>query len=256
MKLYPIIFACSILAMFSACDKQNLDPYHGVNNIYFMWSAEKVSQNNSNLVDSSVVSFGFSLPTLTDSVFVLPIKTQGQIFPYDRKVGIRLGANTTAILHEDYDFNIDSVVIPANQVVANLPIRFHRTAAMKQDSVVLEFELFENENFQTTMHTVITNVATGATRSFVKYKIFVTDLVSQPRNWLSGTFGKFSQLKFYFICETLGITPLEFINIQEIPLFNSYGVLIQRKLNDLKREGKTVYEADGSEMTMGTQSNS
>lgn len=115
-------------------------------------------------------------------------------------------------------------------------------------------ELVPNENFVTRMQTEKV-AGTNSVLSLNTFRIFFNDILSQPETWADYYVGKFSIKKFYLMGQVLNLDLDKFsgpaysqITFQEL---NYYGIAMQRYLNRMKSDGKTVYEDDGKEMVMG-----
>jgi hypothetical protein len=116
--------------------------------------------------------------------------------------------------------------------------------------------LQDNNNFSTGMKTKITNSITGASFSYIKYKIFLNDILAPAKYWFVPYLGTFSRKKVYTMAQVLGITPQQINDVTSssttLSVENYYGRAVQIYLNQQKAAGTPIYEDDGSLMTMGT----
>ncbi|MGY0427053.1 MAG: DUF4843 domain-containing protein, partial [Polaribacter sp.] len=120
MKKYKII-TCLIALGFLACEKEYLATFNGKDLIYFKWA--KDGNNSGNQIDSTSVSFAYSLPSkVSDTLVKIPIKIQGFISSQDRLVNVKVMEEaSTAQLGVHYTIP-DKIIIPADSVVGNIPI--------------------------------------------------------------------------------------------------------------------------------------
>lgn len=237
-----------LLLMFASCKKEGIMTYEGTNDVYFR-------ANYVNSIDTGVVSFGFTLSSIKDSIVKIPVAIMGQVSNQPRSVKVSIADSSTAVAGTHYDALPDSFKIRAGRTVDTLYLKVHRTADLQQKGVSIILLLQDNSNFSTAMKTKVTNSITGAYFSYIKYKIVLNDILEKPAQWLSGYLGTFSRTKVYLMSQVLGLTPKEISDViglsTSIPVQNYYGRTMQIYLNQQKAAGTPVYEDDGTLMAMG-----
>jgi hypothetical protein len=248
-KLFFITAALVLTIALVSCEK-DIITYQGKSNIYFN-DAGKIPTTTSTNTDSTVLSF--SLVSNTDSVQKLIVATNGAPADIDRPYKIQIDeAASTAIPGVHYEILDEVFAIGKGNVRDTVNIRFIRTKDMQSTSFKLFFDLVANENFSTEMKEKVINATTGKTMSFLKYRFFVNDIVKKPARWLDTYFGTFTRKKLFLICEVFEISPSYLDTSISVSELVAYSKVMQRYLNQQKLQGKTVYEEDGTEMTMGT----
>src|SRR5699024_2258140 len=105
---YLLVIVTAVFCLFS-CKKNNLEPYHGADNIYF--SGAKLSSPD----DSMTVSFGL-LPDIEDSLIKIPISVMGKPAEKDRPYKVKILDVSTAEEGVDYSFNKEDCFVPAGQL--------------------------------------------------------------------------------------------------------------------------------------------
>lgn len=252
MKRLFFIIAAGVLTMtFVSCEK-DIMTYAGKSNIYF-YDAGKAGNSVNPNTDS--LNLSFSLVANTDSVQKLIVAINGAPSESDREYDLRVDeAASTAIAGVHYEILDKFLAISKGKVRDTVNIRFLRTKDIQTTTVKLFVDLVANENFSTEMKEKVVNTTTGKTMSFLKYRFFVNDIVKKPARWLDAYFGTFTRKKLFLICEVFEITPSYMDTAISVGELTAYGRVMQRYLNQQKLQGKTVFEDDGTEMTMGTSS--
>ncbi len=87
--------------------------------------------------------------------------------------------------------------------------------------------------------------------SLVSFRWFANDIIKKPARWLDTYLGTFTRKKLLLMAQVLGFEPAYLDASVSIVEMTAYGKFMQRYLNEQKAAGNTVYEDDGSEMTMG-----
>nr|WP_121269563.1 DUF4843 domain-containing protein [Pedobacter schmidteae] len=234
-----------------ACKKE-LKTYDGLTGIYF---APAVDTRNYVGVDSTAISFAFAKASLMDSVMKLVVRVSGE--PVNRERGFKLSIDptSTAIVGQHYEILNSGFVIPANKVADTLKIKMKRTTDMLSQTFTIRLKLEANENFDTPMQDRVINTVTGKKLSFITHTIWVNDIVKKPKAWLDDYLGPFSRKKLFLLAEVAeikNIGDLDDYVITSISKLNYYGAFMQRYLNEMKANNKTIYEADEkTEMIMG-----
>jgi hypothetical protein len=238
-----------LLLMFASCKKESIMKYEGSNDVYF-------STNNKTSIDTGLVSFGFAMASVTDSIVSIPVAIMGQVSNQPRACKVIVADSSTAKVGVHYDALPDTFKIGAGKTVDTLRLKVHRTADLQQNTVTIILLLQDNSNFSTTMKTKITNSITGASFSYIKYKIFLNDILAPAKYWFVPYLGNFSRKKVYVMAQVLGITPQQINDVTSssttLSVENYYGRAVQIYLNQQKAAGTPIYEDDGTLMVMGT----
>lgn len=248
--IYTIILLLFTGSMIVSC-KKGLETYDGQPNIYFANATEVI--NKKAIADTSTISFAFARETVKDSVLKLVVKATGPTASADRIYNLIIDPSSTAVSSKHYEILNQKFVIPANKVQDTIRIRFKRIPEMQTADFKLVLNLVENDQFKTLMQSTVLNSNTGKKLSFIKQTVWVNDILKQPKLWLDYYFGTFSRKKIFLMADVMSF------NIADLDTFDTpitkvffYSRFMQRYLNEMKADGKTIYDEDGSEMTMGT----
>jgi hypothetical protein len=230
----------------TACEK-GLEPYHGNSGIYF-------KNNKTTFVDSGLVTFGFSDPSVRDTIIDIPVSAMGMTSTTDRPFKLVVNDNSTAKAGVHYDA-LFGTSIPAGAVGTTIKLKLHRTPDLQAEPVCLILQLLPNEHFQTDTR----SFSNGSTTiSATRYKLWVNDLMSQPKYWQNGYMGAFSRKKVYLTASVLGLNVQEMIDILNgtdgtvaLNAQIAWGRSMKLYLNQQAAAGTPVKEDNGSLMVMG-----
>lgn len=244
------ILFLSILGL-TSCSQDEIETYKETDNIYFS-PAEYRYGINAPYIDSTGFSFGFKKASITEQIYKIPIRVQGNISNVDRKIKLTVDPTSTAI--EGTHFTLpDNIVLRAGKEVDTVAVTVKRTPDMKTNSFTLVLNLEENEFFTTRMESKIVNILTGKTMSYVRFKLSFDDKFGQPKGWFVPYYGTFSEKKFFLMCDLIGLDPVIFdqnpgspgLSVSEMGYYQNF---MRRYLADQKAAGNTIYEENGSEM--------
>jgi len=233
-----------------ACEK-GLEPYHGNSGIYF-------TDNKIKFLDSSIVTFGFSGPAVTDSILSIPVSAVGMTVNTDRAFKLVVNDSSTAQAGVHYDALPGTMTIKAGAVKAFIALKLHRTLDMQTKQFCIILNLQPNEYFQTD----VTSFSNGANKSrATRYKIWVNDILMQPSKWQAPYMGTFSRKKLYLTAAVLGLDIQEMMDILTgtdgtvaLNAQIAWGRAMKLYLNQQAAAGTPVAdEAVGSLMAMGPQ---
>lgn len=250
MKKHLSITVYILFAMlFIACEK-DLRTYEGKSTIYFLHALSSIYPNLEPS-DSLNLTFAFS-PEKTDSVQIIPVRVTGEATETDRSFTVSADPVSTAKAGEHYERIPGGLVIPAGNVVGEVPIKFLRTPEMETDTFTLVLKLQPNEHFVTNMADKVENATTGKVRSFRQFRVMVNDVLNRPMRWLDYYCGTFTRKKLVLMSSVLDI-PLDAMNktTATIPNIIYWSKSMQLYLNDQRASGNIIYEEDGTEMVMG-----
>jgi len=255
MKIYikTILITCTLAIAFFACEQDEIDTYNGKDLVYFQWAKDGGNNYEEARLDSTSFSFAFELPALTDSVYNIPVKTQGFISNQDRSFLVKIGENSEATQGSHFDLP-DNFVIPANSEIGSIPLTLYRSADLKTDILSLELELIPNENFNTDLIGDDKSSNSNKVLSYNTFELTFSDMLTQPNYWNSLPvyyLGDFSVKKMYVFAEVNNI-PVP--NWDEEFIYGDFLVqkdIFQAYIRTQKATGTPVLEEDGTEMELG-----
>lgn len=156
-------------------------------------------------IDSLNYSFVLKDSTVHQDTIWLPVRIGGQVADHDRPVNlVVLSSGTTAVAGKHY--RLLNYSIPRGAFSGNLGIVLLRSADLQDTMVTLTLQLQPNSDFPVMMKDTI--MADGSDKSRSQYKISFTDRLIKPSNWdqfLVYFFGTYSEVKFRFIVDVLGV---------------------------------------------------
>jgi len=246
-KLFLNILGFAAATILLGCKKE-LQKYDSKPAVYFAEAGKQITKLSEIPTDSTVMSF--SLSKNQDSIVSMIINIIGPKQNTDRPYKLIINTASNAIAGTSYQILNSAFVIRKNQLSDTVKIKFFRRTEMLTKTFLLNFELQENEHFSTNMKTRLIE-STKKNISMINYRLFINDITQKPLFWLDGYFGPFSRKKLFLMSEVLGVEPTKLATQLSIGEFNAYGRFVQRYLNEQRLAGKTIYEDDGSEMTMG-----
>jgi uncharacterized protein YpmS len=215
------------------------------------------TNNYNTSLDTTVVTFAYSSTSIKDSVFAIPVSVMGNVVKTDRSYKVVVADSSTAQAGVQYDALQDTFKIHAGRVVDTLKIKLHRTVDLQTTPVNIILLLQPNSNFNTDIQSRITNSITGASFSYIKYKIVLNDVLTQPKYWLSSYMGTFSRKKIYTTASVLNVPVATMLDILQnntgsvaISSQNFWGRSMQIYLNQQKAAGTPVYEDDGTTLML------
>lgn len=197
---YLIIFA--LVSTLFACKKEEVPLYSEKDGIAFYTI-------NSATADSTSYSFAFNVKPKTRDTVYYNMRLVGRKTNYDRTVKVVPGPGTTATL--GVEFLLPEVKLPAGETELLYPIILIKTPAMTAQTFNIVADVAVNNDFilgATGVLPVYKAVNTSTTISRKRVKVSVTDRLVQPNYWTYEAqpyFGVFSQVKFRFMIDVLGI---------------------------------------------------
>nr|WP_315151118.1 DUF4843 domain-containing protein [uncultured Flavobacterium sp.] len=236
---------------FTSCTQEEIESYKDTNNIYFSRSIFPLYTNGP-VIDSTGFSFGLDNVAIKERIYPIAIRVQGKVSDVDRKVKLTVDPSSTAVLGTHFILP-ENMVLRAGKEIDTILVKVLRTSDMKTQDLTLVLNLEENDFFTTRMQSRVTNVLTGKTISFVRFKLSFNDKLSTPIGWFSGFLGVFTAKKFFLMCELMNLEPEMFNQPSgsaglSIPDNQYYQNFMKRYLADQKASGNTIYEENGTEM--------
>lgn len=192
MKYILIILAT--LCVWS-CQEDELEFYHGVDNIYFY---RRNVPSAEVWLDTTIFSFAFA--DTPDTLIQLSVRGQGEMTAYDRtfRVTVEGGTAQTGINFEPLQ---NEYVLKANSLYSSVPIRIYKEG-LKDKSVSVVIRLLPNENFVQNMPFTVEKYDTI---DITRHVLVFTNQIKQPTAWNEAFLGYFSEAKFRLVNEELGI---------------------------------------------------
>lgn len=205
IKLKYIWMLAAVVFLLAGCEEKVTLLYENEPALYFFKGTDYT--NNFKQGDSLIYSFYTKeLGRVRDTVY-LNIRTMGLPAEAPRAVSLvqaNTGNRTDAIAGIHYvafdDPEVkDLMVIPANAVMADIPVILLRDKSMKSFEFRLNLEIRENDYFK---------VGLDTQKSFL---IRLSDMAAPPDNWKSWsyTFGEWGPVKMRFIMDYVGVTDFE-----------------------------------------------
>jgi hypothetical protein len=227
MKKFRFYIPAALMVLVLSCKKDNIDTYGSGAYIQFVRSFS----------DSSLFSF-LGLPDEDEATVPIPVQIAGVPSDKDRTYKISvMSPQTTA--------NTDNYIIPAsftlraNKVVDTGWITVKKTPDISVKPVKLVLKMEKTNDFEV-----------GQTDHSV-FILYISNIVARPDWWdgnVEGRFlGSYSDKKLLLFIEVTGRSNLDPQNEDEI---RYYTIIFKNYLLREKDQGRTVYEDNGSEMTV------
>lgn len=250
-KLTTMLISFLTMACLISCEKE-IKTYSGETNIYFLPSIAVPAGAVIN--DSTLFSFAYAKPNVKDSILKLVIRIEGAPTNVDRPYQLSTNPSSTAVENTHFTFVNKQFVIKANKITDTLKIKFNRTPDMAANRLKLMLDLLPSENFKTKMESKVINSTTGKKLWYTKHTVWADDVLNVPKFWSIPSLGTFTRKKVLLMGDVLGIDISTLNTNVTIPEVMYYGSFMQRYLNEMKANNKTIYEDDGSPMIMGLSS--
>src|SRR6478609_8260601 len=158
-----------VVSSFLSCKKESIPTYSGNTSVYF-------TTNYRNNIVSAMVTFSYSLSSVKDSVFSIPVSVQGMVADADRAVKVVVLDSSTAKAGVHYELLPQTFMIRKGKLLDTLKIKLLRTTDIQNAAVSIILQLQSNDYFNTDMQSLVTNSVTGSSFSFVKYRLMVNDI--------------------------------------------------------------------------------
>lgn len=207
LSFRSIIFSAVTITLWAACSKEEISgAYEASDSVYFLYNT---SGTNSASKDSISYSFVAKSSTVTTDTIWLTVRISG--IPQNRDRSILLTAapeGTTAVAGTHY--KLLDYVMPKDSFQTRLGVVLLRDASLQNADYTLTVALQPTADFSVLMKEG--SMADGTFYSKNTSKIIFTDRLIKPTNWdsyLITFFGAYSQTKFRFMAEVLGVTTFE-----------------------------------------------
>jgi hypothetical protein len=248
--MQPIIRFLFILLVpacyFSACTKQQIaagsDARAG---IYFVYTTGDGIYDN---IDSLNYSFVEKNSTVTMDTLWLPVRIAGSTADHDRPITLApVAAGTTAVAGVHY--KLMQYTMPKDSFQTSLGVVLIRDASLQDTSYVLNLQLQTSNDFPVLMKDTL--MADGRLYGKNSIKIIFTDRLIKPSNWdtyLITFFGSYSDTKFRFIAEILGVSsfPSSGPNALKYPQLQYYQNVVRNALVDYNAAHGPLIDENGN----------
>ena len=245
MKLFKLFISIVFLVGLFSCKKDSIMTYNSENNIYFEPSVR------STPLDTTAISFAFAGGAAKDSTIKIIVLVSGVPTNADRPYSIFVDKDSsTAKAGIHFEEPNAMQRIKAGNVRDTINLKLLRTEDMLDSNFKIILKLKANENFNTAMS--FKKISDTRTLSYIKYTVNVNDILVKPKRWLDTYLGTFTRKKLFMICDLLDTTPAYMDAQAGVGDIVFYGQYMQRYLNQMEKEGNTIYEDDGvTKMKMG-----
>ena len=232
-NLYNICIGAFCLIGATSCSTDNIDIYNGGNQVYF----ERVPSQ----ADSLTFSFAVYDEEITSSVIEIPIISTGKICNYDREVKFEIKKESSAI--EGSDYSIEKVTIPAGEYKTTMKVTLFRKAELKEHEKIILFQMLPTSEL---------NIDVDP--NWTDYKLKINDILTKPTRWIyecQPYFGTYSDVKYKFIIDTLGIWDFPDSGENAIPKSQMYYYQDKMKsaLAEWEKENGPMYDEKGNKVT-------
>jgi lipoprotein len=232
MKATAYILAAAALPILFSCSQHDIPLYSGQDAIFFdqQYPTETgtFSFDTLQLCHQIYTLVPFGVVANKDSTVMVKVETTGFVRDYDRPFSIELVADsTTAIQGEEYELPQTDFVIRAGQNSCRIPVIYHSSERMLDETVQVQIRLIPNEHFTLPFGSAgigkmplryegtLTELSTNWDPSI--HNIFANRKLRKPAGWNNLRFGyHYSDKKYALILEIsereLGWTVLDFEN--------------------------------------------
>lgn len=201
--------------LLSSCAKKDIAIYSNDPRLFF----QIPGSGSIALRDSLMYSFPAKPNVGEQDTLWFKACIMGEAAPYDREIGIKINASSTA--REGEHFKFERKVMPADSFSVRIPLVVYRKG-LKDTSVRLEIEVAENKDFKV---------------GYERYKkaIFIWgDKFLKPDIWdksnYKAAFGEFTQTRYAFILKSCNITELP--DPMNLPMLGYYNAVVRKALLD------------------------
>lgn len=205
---------------------------------FIIYDSENYIQFISALKDSTTVSFTF-YPRKDELLWPLPVEMSGAPIKEDLKYNVVIDKERTTAIEGKHFELLPEMSIQANNVVDTCWLKLNRTPDMK------------NHEFRIVLRLSDTKQLLRGQINYTIAVIRVNDKITRP-DWWDGDItqyylGKYSDKKFSLFIEVTGKADLTESSDSEKRV---YSLQLKYWLQAQKEQGNTIWEDDGTEMTV------
>lgn len=243
MVKYGFFFMIFVLALV-ACKEKEIETFEDESSLFFFRNIYNTNSKDVLQHDSTSYSFFLGGSIQMDTIW-LDVLLTGTPASMDRPfliVQSNAGESGAAIAGVHYvafdnSYVASQMVMPANQVVATIPIIMTRTSEMDTEEFRLDLEIMPNAYF------------VQGIKDRTKYTVKITAKATKPANWdapnnYKATFGEWGQEKMRFIIEYVGYNTFDEVLITDYRYYLQ--LKAREKLAEYEATNGPIYEADGT----------
>ncbi len=232
----PVLF----VSMMVACKKSDLTSYTQPDMIYFYKNYYNTDK------DSIVYSFAIKSDALTTDTVKIPVRIMGVASDRDRTVNIRVVADSSTALGDQY--TLLPTIVQAGSYTAEVPLLVKRTPELKTTEVRLLLEVGESADFKAG----ISNSSSSSSRAggSTRFPVRINDFLTKPSNWdsfITYFLGAYSQVKYKLVIEITGRT--QFLTSGDDPVTISqmtyFKILCRNYLADFNAVNPPLVDENG-----------
>jgi len=185
-----ILIIIGVLLLGVACRKSEIPLYKGGEGLYF----------NDSMGDSTNYSFANQIEIKTTDTIFLKMQAMGELASRHRKIQLVASGSTNAT--EGIHYKLPEVILPANHYTLLFPVILYNVPELKEKTFRLELKVASNSDFVDGA-----GIKPGP-QLYIRYTINFNNRLIQPDYWgaLVNIFGEYSDVKYRFMIETLGIS--------------------------------------------------
>lgn len=235
MTLKSIIITCfATFILMVACSTDKIETFNGGDQVYF----ERVSST----ADSLTLSFAVLDKDIQNYTVEIPIVVTGAICNHQRKVNISvIPEGTTAM--EGVDYTLEETMIPAGSYNTTLKVNVKRSAELSKEEKTIMFQILPSDELFTDVNPAWTD-----------FKLKINDTLTKPARWIYDCqpyFGVYSDVKYRFIIDTLGIWDFPSTGDNAIPKAQMlyYQDKMKTALAEYEKDNGPMYDENGNQVS-------
>lgn len=226
-KLYIYIAIVAVLNLFEGCKEDTLPLFEGDNYIQF----------SRPLNDSLTCTF-LDVPDTSHRMFPISVDLIGIPSTQDRNLEIQVIPEVTTAQAKHYEVP-KQLILGANKVRDTIWLKVNNTPDLKDSPVKIVYQIKETDAFKV------------GERNYSMGVLYFTNKISQPIWWRgtvqSSFLGTYSDKKYALFIKLTNRVDIDPNNLTEL---TELTLILKNHLREMKNEGNTVYENDGTEMTV------
>ncbi|MES1250309.1 MAG: DUF4843 domain-containing protein, partial [Chitinophaga rupis] len=211
----------------AACKKDNIKLYKGDSYIQF----------SKNYVDSSLFSF-LALPDKDQALTPMPVELVGNPVDKDRTYKIQVVKELTTASAANYSIP-DSFTLKAGHIIDTAWITVKKTPDIAVKPVRLVLQIASSNDLKTGQSDYAVSI------------LYISNVIAKPDWWdedvIDSYLGDYSDKKYKLFIQVTGLSDLDPNNPGQLEY---YTILFKNYLLREKDAGRTVYEDNGTEMTV------
>jgi hypothetical protein len=213
------------LLMAGACKKDNIMLYNGDSYIQF----------SKSYIDSSLFSF-LALPDKDEATVAMPVELVGKPEDKDRTYKIEVDKSLSSAADANYSVPA-SFTLRAGHIVDTAWITLKKTPDLAVKPVKLVLKIAASDELQTGQAEYTLSI------------LYISNVIARPDWWdenvTDNFLGDYSDKKYKLFIQVTGVSDVDGSDVDEL---RYYTILFKNYLLKEKDAGRTVYEANGTEM--------